>query len=390
MRTFKRLRRRAKSRAFKMLLDPITERCELNIELASRGYRPLQMTFEDQLKALIFYHLEGFSSGSELLQAMEQDGFARECVAPAKGIKKSAFFEAINNRGLEQLSEVFEQLVKQAGGVLPAEYAHLGQLVAIDGSLIDAVLSMEWADYRSGSKKAKAHVGFDINRGIPRKIYLTDGKEGERAFVDKIIDKGETAVTDRGYQSHPLFDQWQASEKYFVCRIRENTHKTIVRENGVLADSFVFYDKVVLLGAKGQNQTKTELRLVGYRVDGKDYWVATNRHDLTAEDVAQIYKLRWSIESFFGWWKRHLKVYHLIARSRYGLMVQLLAGLITYLLLAIYCREQHQEAVSISRVRELRNQIANEVAESQSPRTRKHGKSNKFRQLKRKRRKART
>jgi hypothetical protein len=46
---------------------------------------------------------------------------------------------------------------------------------------------MEWADYRSGSKKAKAHVGFDINRGIPRKIYLSDGKEGERPFVDKII-----------------------------------------------------------------------------------------------------------------------------------------------------------------------------------------------------------
>ena len=390
MRTFKHLRRRAKSRAFKMLLDPIVSRCELSIELASRGYRPLQMTFEDQLKALIFYHLEGFSSGSELLQAMEQDGFARECVASAKGIKKSAFFEAINNRGLEQLNEVFQQLVKQAGGVLPAEYAHLGQLVAIDGSLIDAVLSMEWADYRSGSKKAKAHVGFDINRGIPRKIYLTDGKEGERAFVDKIIDKGETAVTDRGYQSHPLFDQWQASEKYFVCRIRENTHKTIVRENRVLADSFVFYDNVVLLGAQGQNQTKTELRLVGYRVENKDYWVATNRYDLTAEDVAQVYKLRWSIESFFGWWKRHLKVYHLIARSQYGLMVQLLAGLITYLLLAIYCREQHQETVSISRVRELRNQIANEVAESQNRDTRKHGQSNKISKLKRKRRKART
>ena len=35
----------------------------------------------------------------------------------------------------------------------------------------------------------------------------------------------------------------------------------------------------------------------------------------------------------------HLKVYHLIARSKYGLMVQILAGLITYLLMAIYCHE---------------------------------------------------
>jgi len=44
-------------------------------------------------------------------------------------------------------------------------------------------------------------------------------------------------------------------------------------------------------------------------------------------------------------------------------MVQLLGGLITYLLLAIYCQEQHQDPVSIVRIRELRNQIANEAAE---------------------------
>jgi len=56
--------------------------------------------------------------------------------------------------------------------------------------------------------------------------------------------------------------------------------------------------------------------------------VAPNRYDLTAEEVAQVYKLRWNIETFFGWWKRHLKVYHLIARSEYGLMVQILGGLI--------------------------------------------------------------
>ena len=390
MRPFRRLKQRRKSRAFKLLLAPIFERFKSDNELESRGYRPLQMTFDDQLKALIFYHLEEFSSGSELLQTLEQNDFAKECVAPPNGIKKSAFFEAINNRGLEQLVEVFEHLVKQASRVLPDEYANLGNLVSIDGSLIDAVLSMEWADYRSGSKKAKAHIGFDINRGIPRKIFLSDGKEGERPFVDKIINKGETGVMDRGYQSHDHFDQWQASGKFFVCRIRENTHKTVIKENVVNPDGIVFYDNVVLLGTKGINQTEKELRLVGYHIDGKDYWVATNRYDLTAEEVAHVYKLRWNIETFFGWWKRHLKVYHLIARSEYGLMVQILGGLITYLLLAIYCREQHQEPISISRVRELRNQIANEAAESQIPRSRKQGSSNKIRQLKRKKRRAKT
>ena len=146
----------------------------------------------------------------------------------------------------------------------------------------------------------------------------------------------------------------------------------------------------MLLGTKGVNQTEKELRLVGYRIDGRDYWVATNRYDLTAEEVAQVYKLRWNIETFFGWWKRHLKVYHLIARSEYGLMVQILGGLITYLLLATYCCEQHQEPVSISRVRELRNQIANESAAEQSKQSRNHGKSNKIIRLKRKKRRAKT
>ena len=77
--------------------------------------------------------------------------------------------------------------------------------------------------------------------------------------------------------------------------------------------------------------------------------------------MAKVYKLRWDIETFFKWWKKHLKVYHLIARSKYGLMVQILGGLISYLLTDIYCHEQFGEAVSLRRVRQLRNNIQNEI-----------------------------
>jgi Rad3-related DNA helicase len=69
-------------------------------------------------------------------------------------------------------------------------------------------------------------------------------------------------------------------------------------------------------------------------------------------------------------------------------MVQLLGGLITYLLLAIYCRQEHNEPVSITRVRELRNQIANEAAEIQNQRSRKQGQCK--RRSGRKKRQART
>jgi len=73
---------------------------------------------------------------------------------------------------------VFSNLQAQASAILPQREAALGNLVAIDGSFIDAVLSMTWADYRTGANKAKVHMGFDINRSIPRKLFLTDGKTG--------------------------------------------------------------------------------------------------------------------------------------------------------------------------------------------------------------------
>jgi len=172
--------------------------------------------------------------------------------------------------------------------------------------------------------------------------------------VSQIISPGETGVMDRGYQCHDKFDLWQEEEKLFLCRIKAKTVKTVIEAHPVASDSIVFHDAVVLLGTDGINQTKKPLRLVGYEVDNVRYWIATNRHDLSAEQIAAAYKLRWDIENFFAWWKRHLKVYHLIARSEHGLMVQILAGVITYLLLAIYCYEQHNEKVSIKRVRQLR------------------------------------
>ena len=108
---------------------------------------------------------------------------------------------------------------------LPQKFPELGQLVAIDGSLIDSVLSMTWVDYRGGAKKAKTHIGFDINRGIPQKIFLTAGNDGERPFVSRILLPGETGVLDRGYQKHKNFDLLQSEGKKFVCRIKANTTK---------------------------------------------------------------------------------------------------------------------------------------------------------------------
>ena len=366
-RSFQPYQKKPLSPSFWQLFQPLEKILPETPALQSGGDRPLKMTFDDQLKALIFFHLEEHVSARHLIQVLEEDDFASENIAPQDGIGKSSFSEAINNRGLEQLQFVFEKLSCQASNILPKQHADLGQLVALDGSLIDAVLSMTWADYRKGSKKAKTHLGFNLNYAIPTKIFLTDGKGAERPFVSQILSPGQTGVGDRGYQEHALFDSLQAEGKSFVIRIKANTTKTPIEAYHVNPDSIVFYDAEVLLGSReNNNQTQKPIRVVGYRVDGVDYWIATDRRDLTAEQIAKIYELRWQIEKFFAWWKRHLRVYHLIARSQHGLMVQILSGLITYLLLAIYCHKNHNEPVSIKRVRELRIQIKNELRDSHS------------------------
>ncbi len=51
-----------------MILAPVSERFKLDNTLESRGDRPLQMSFDDQLKALIYYHLQEYASGANFFR----------------------------------------------------------------------------------------------------------------------------------------------------------------------------------------------------------------------------------------------------------------------------------------------------------------------------------
>ncbi len=72
-------------------LSPLTSGCN----------RPLQMTFEDQINILVYFHLEEHYSGRHLLQVLNENHFARQYIAPEEGIQKSSFFEGISSQGLE-------------------------------------------------------------------------------------------------------------------------------------------------------------------------------------------------------------------------------------------------------------------------------------------------
>lgn len=348
------------SPTFARLIAPLEAQLPSLTPLTSRSNRPLSFTFAYQVRALIYYHTEAATSAQELLHATRCDPFVHALIVPADGLGESTFYEANATRGSQQMLELVARLSKKLTKRLKVPAPELGELVAIDGSLIDASLSMTWADYTSTQHKAKVHVGFDLQRGIPRTLALTDGNGAERPFVSTFLDVGQTGVMDRGYQDHTQFDRWIADGKHFVARLRKNTQYHILEERPFPKGTAIFFFAKVHLGAAA-HRMQQPVYLVGFRSRGTIYWVVTDRADLTAEQIAFIFAFRWEIEVFFAWWKRHLKVYHLISRNRHGVLLQLLAGLLTYLLLVLYCQQHYGERPSLHRLRELRWQIRQET-----------------------------
>ncbi len=66
---------------------------------------------------------------------------------PETGLGESTFYEANANRGSQQMFEWLDRLTRKVGKRLKIAYPELGKWVAIDGSLIEACLSMRWAEY---------------------------------------------------------------------------------------------------------------------------------------------------------------------------------------------------------------------------------------------------
>jgi hypothetical protein len=74
-----------------------------------------------------------------------------------------------------------------------------------------------------------------------------------------------------------------------MIRIKAGTTKTILNSYDINPDSIIFFYAEVLLSlVQNNNQTVNPVRLFGHRINVVDYLVATDRRDLTAEQVAKI------------------------------------------------------------------------------------------------------
>lgn len=92
-------------------------------------------------------------------------------------------------------------------------------------------------------------------------------------------------------------------------------------------------DFTCMLGTP-QKQTKKRHRVVQFMDhEGKEIRVVTSLMDITAEEIANMYKSRWAIESFFRWIKQNLNVPVLFGPTKKAVFNQLFAALIAYVCL---------------------------------------------------------
>ncbi|MBS7529982.1 transposase [Hazenella sp. IB182353] len=96
----------------------------------------------------------------------------------------------------------------------------------------------------------------------------------------------------------------------------------------------------------GIKPTDVRFRIISF-VDnrGKIIRVITNLINLTPKEIADLYRMRWSVEIFFRWIKQNLNVTRLFGATPNAVYGQMYAALITYFIgqwLYLHCKSNHQ------------------------------------------------
>lgn len=347
-------------------LQPLLARLhEVGAERDAAGNRALHM---DQYCTLILLwlfsplvdSLRGLQQASELDKVRKQFGVGRSSLG--------SLSESVTIFDPEPLKEIAAELSHQIPRPKSSPFDAVGQpIVAVDGSVIDTVVKvarLAWLPKSKGKALSayRLHTHFEVLRGVPTRIDVTGAKPkgaaDERAVLEKTIEPDRCYLIDRGYAKFTLWNAIVAAESSYVCRVRDNSAYEVTQTRELSAADLaagVLSDEVVLLGQSKPADARPDhpVRLVtvaatphtsrgryrgsstGPSCDGK-LRIATNRLDLPAQLVSEMYRLRWLIELFFRMFKQLLGCRHLLSTKQHGVEIQAYLGIIACLLILIY------------------------------------------------------
>ena len=329
------------------ILGPLLESLhEVGTQRDRAGNRQLHFDQYCALVLLYFFNpvltsLRGIQQASHLDKVQKKLG--------CRGTSLGSLSEAAGVFDAQRLEDVIAELAARVPHqTLTRDQQALRNLTAVDGSLLPALPRMAWALWLDEEHRAaKMHVAFEVMRGIPVKVTLTEGNGNEKHQLRGMLEPGRLYVIDRGYADYQLFQDILDGSSSFIGRIRANAVWAVVEERPVSAKAEaagVRRDLVVRLGCDKSGKVLTQpLRIVevetgktNARGEPEILLLATDRMDLDVELVALGYRYRWSVELFFRWLKCILDCRHLISHSQNGVAIQVYLAIIASLLISLW------------------------------------------------------
>jgi hypothetical protein len=324
------------------------------------GNRLLHM---DQYCALVLLFL--FNPCLRSLRALQQASELRN-VQKKLGCSRASLgslSEATDVFDPERLREIIGELAVQTRPVRDVtgkEVEHL--LTAVDGSVVQTLATIAEAAYlkdRHGQSKSawRLHTHFDIDRGVPTRIDVTSGKNSgksdEKNVLRSNLQPDHCYVMDRWYAQFTLFNEINAIDSSYVCRLRDNSRYEVLESrtpSTAAQKANVLGDEIVELGRSKRPDHPVRLVCVGVTPHVKRgarkrgstgppsdgiLRIGTNLLDPPAEVIAEIYQQRWTIELFFRFFKHILGCRHLLSQDRVGIEIQTYCAIIACLLISL-------------------------------------------------------
>ena len=156
------------------------------------------------------------------------------------------------------------------------------------------------------------------------------------------VEPGACYVVDRGYVDYGRLHEIGEKHAFFITRAKCNMRwqrlysRPVDRLTGLRCDQ-----TIRCTGVRAKEDYPDLLRRVKFydSETSNTYVFLTNNFDLTALQVAMLYKLRWQIELFFKWMKGHLKIRVFWGESENAVRTQIWVAVCTYLAVAIVRKE---------------------------------------------------
>lgn len=184
-------------------------------------------------------------------------------------------------------------------------------LLSVDSTTITVGKTrLPWAVYHGERSGIKWHVSLTNETAMPLKVVETTGLKQDGPIGETLEDHRFILVSDCAYFSIDKVDRYLKEKQDFVIRLKD--HVQVNRKKSLKScrteDSNVMADFTCTLGTSQKQAEKRHCVVECIDYEGKMMCVVTSLMNVTAGEIADMYKSRWAIESFFRWIKQYLNV----------------------------------------------------------------------------------